>query len=401
MNKGVIIYNAFLKKKSPGGQIIRPFLSELAKNKIQTQVVCEEDSSEKWTDNNVEVAQVPESKFIHNAMAVIRRLFSDLSFLPDTEFYSWAPEAKKKAVQLIDENRPDFIHSVSLANANHLIALELKKKYNLPWIVQFYDPWANNYFRPFKTKFFKKKDYALEAKVAENADIILHTNQAMCNDWINRYGDKVKYKMFVLPLSIPPQQPFEHRIYIKGDVLSISHIGNFYKGRTSTVFIKAAADFVKRYPEYRKSFIINYIGNVTEEDKNLISEYSLNDVFNLTGRISQDKCTHYYINTDIFLAVDGVGDDNLFFPSKIMKYFYYQKPILGITPSGSVLDEELKNYGCQSIDNYDNESIVRYLKNAIDNYKSLCGIDMDYWKRFTLEGIVTQYIKIQQFLKNK
>lgn len=393
MQNVLVIYNAFLSKKSPGGQILRPFLMGLDDNLSKIKVVCKKDSTTQFDNLNIQVHQVKESRLIHDVFAIIRRIFSDISFLPDTEYYSWAPAAKRKAIEIINKDKPTYIHSVSLANANHLIALDLKKKYGIPWVAQFYDPWANNYFRPFKTKYFKKKDYALEEKVAREADIILHTSRAMCNDWIERYGDIVRGKIFVLPLSMPPQPPFLAKTYCS-EKLSVSHIGNFYNGRTSENFIAAVAEFLKRYPDFRSRLVVNYVGNTTDNDIKAIETHNLNDIFNITGRVSQDECISYYINSDIFLAVDGVGDDNLFFPSKIMKYFYYQKPILGITPSGSVLDLELAQYGCQSIDNYDIEGIITYLKKAFDDYGTLCYFDKDYWKKFTVESVTEEFMKI-------
>lgn len=395
MHKTLFIYNAFLRKNSPGGQIIRPFISELSKLGLESKIVCDTATVESWNNPFCDVFCVPESRPIHNIMAIIRRLFPDLSFLPDTEYYSWAPSATGKAIELIRKNKPDYIHSVSLANANHLVALKLKEMFGIPWIAQFYDPWVNNYFRPYYTQFFKEKDSDLEKKVALNADIILHTNVAMCKDWMNRYGDTVKNKMFVLPLSMPQQPDYIPHKRKDGDILTISHIGNFYKGRTSSEFIRAVADFLNKYPAYRKSIVINYVGNVENKDRELILDLNLSDVFNLMGRISQNECVDYYINSDIFLAIDGVGKDNLFFPSKILKYFYYQKPILGITPKGSVLDEELMQYGCKSISNFDKEGLVNYLKNAIEDYNSLFNkIDMRYWENFSVDSVAKKYMDI-------
>ena len=117
----------------------------------------------------------------------------------------------------------------------------------------------------------------------------------------------------------------------------------------------------------------------------------LEDVFKLTGSISAEECVAYYNKSDLFLAIDGVNKDNLFFPSKILKYLYFRRPILGITPEGSVLDGELRNAGHTAIANSDLEGIVNYLECAMTDYESLCNFKVDYWHRFEPKNVVADY----------
>ena len=130
---------------------------------------------------------------------------------------------------------------------------------------------------------------------------------------------------------------------------------------------------------------------VTEPEKELIKMNGLSYVFNLTGSISAEACVEYYKKSDLFLAIDGVNKDNLFFPSKILKYLYFRRPILGITPEGSVLDGELRQAGHTSIANSDLGSIVAYLERAMADYESLLNFNQDYWHRFEPKNVVAQY----------
>ena len=77
-----------------------------------------------------------------------------------------------------------------------------------------------------------------------------------------------------------------------------------------------------------------------------------------------------------------------------MKYFYYGKPILGITPIDSALQCELDKSHNFFFDNEDYEGIARFLYLAITNPSTTAGIDKDYWKNFTLERVFPQYMKI-------
>ena len=354
------------------------------------------------SDRTPLVEPVPENiKLIHEkryvryvAAAVRRLLLPDLTWLPGYEWWSWGKATVNEIINDISSGaiKPDYIHSVAFSIASHWVALKVKKATGLPWVMQFYDPWADNPYRPFKTKWLKKCDWAMEREAVEAADMIIHDNEAIAQLWRERYGEEIGKKIVVLPLTVPmPNAIVEENTHKRGDVLTISHIGNFMLNRTSQPFIRAVAELLDRHPEYRKRLKVNYIGMVTEPEKELIKMNGLGEVFTLSGSLSAEACVEYYKMSDLFLAIDGVNKDNLFFPSKILKYLYFRRPILGITPEGSVLDGELRHAGHTSIDNNDMESIVEYLERAMTDYESLLNFNQHYWHRFEPQNVVAQY----------
>ena len=74
-----------------------------------------------------------------------------------------------------------------------------------------------------------------------------------------------------------------------------------------------------------------------------------------------------------------------------MKYLFFRRPILGITPNGSVLDFELRQSGHVSVANTDLQSIEKYLEKAIIDYDSLLSFNYSYWQKFQPSNIVEQY----------
>lgn len=389
---------------SAGGECLRAFLKEMSGNKWSPVIYA--------SDRAPLVGGVPkfavlthEKRYYRYMAAVIRRcLVPDLTWLPGFEWWSWGKGCAKQIIHDIrkKEIKPDYIHSICFPVASHWAALKVKQKTGLPWVMQFYDPWAENPYRPFKTQWFKKKDWAMERDAVEAADLIIHDNEAIAAQWRERYGEEIGKKIIVLPLTVPlPSVSVRENTHKSGDVLTISHIGNFMLNRTSQPFIKAVASLIRKSPEYRDKLRVNYIGQVTEPEKELIKELSLTDIFNLTGSISADACVNYYKKTDLFLAVDGVNKDNLFFPSKILKYYYFRRPILGITPEGSVLDCELHKSNHTSIRNSDVDGISDYLERALNNYETLLDFDASYWHRFEPKNVVEEYESIIKDMLSK
>ena len=402
MLRPLFINRACVADNSPGGECLRAFLSALNPDVWKLTAY----GSDRTPLVNIQPEYVHlthEKRYVQYVAAAIRRVLPDLTFLPGYEWWSWGKTCKNQILKDIKKGAQfDFIHSVSFPCASHTAALQVKKETGLPWIAQFYDPWADNPYRRFKTEWLKKKDWAMERECVESADLIIHDNQSIVNLWKDRYGEELGKKIVVLPLTVPlPEVEVNSNTHKSGDCLTISHIGNFMLNRTSQPFIRAVTELFRRHPDFKGKLRVNYIGRVTDPEKELIKANGLADVFNLTGPISVDSCLEYYKSSDLFLAIDGVNKDNLFFPSKILKYLYFRRPILGITPRGSVLENELHNASHVSIENWDVEGIISYLEQAMDDYESLLEFDVDYWLRFKPENVAAQYKILVNRMLNK
>ena len=403
MLKPLIINRSCYYYGGPGGECLRMFIEALDKETFKP-IVYASDRTPLVTPIPEYAKLTHEYRWVRYAAAAVRRVLSDLTYLPGYEWQSWAKKATRQIIRDIKHGNieANYIHSVSFPCACHTAALKVKKEVGLPWIMQFYDPWAENPYRNFKTRFFKEIDWKQERACVEACDLIIHDNDTIAEKWRERYGKEIAKKIVVLPLTIPmPNVVITENTHKSGDLLTISHIGNFMRNRTSHPFIRALAALISRHPEFRKKLRVNYIGAVTRSEKELIMMNGLGDIFNLAGSVSAEDCIPYYKMSDLFLAVDGVNKDNLFFPSKILKYLYFRRPILGITPKGSVLDRELLHSGHFSIANDDIEGIVAYLEKAIIDYESLLNFNYGYWQRFEPQNVASKYEDIVKELLNR
>lgn len=394
--KPLIINRDFLFAHSPNGECLRSFMGGMSKAEWQP-VIYGSDRKPLVGYSDFEYVLTNEKRYIQYTAALVRRvLIPDLTWLPGYEWSAWGKNASKRIIKDIQTGTisPSYIHSISYPVASHWAALKIKKATGLPWVMQFYDPWADNPYRPFKSYFFKRKDWEMEATAVKEADLIIHTNQKIADIWRNRYGDDVYNKIVVLPLTTPiPNVPITPNDHSTKDPIVISHIGNFMLNRRAAPFINALSILLGNHPEYREKIQVNFIGTVPEEDKKMIERKGLSDIIKLHGTLSIEECEQYYKCSDLFLVIDGINPNNIFFPSKILKYFYFQRPILGISPIGSVLSGELTESGHACYDNLNLDGIVDYLKTSITDYQKLCDFNADYWKKFEPTSVVECYKK--------
>lgn len=390
MKNILVIAPTYCRMICANGQIERHFFPNIPKEKYKVTILC----SKQWNDyiqtDHCILKRTYFNKWIDYACrAMFHTYFPYIGNVPDKDLFSWGNNAIKEALRLAKTEKFDIIHSISMPCSSHIVAYEIKRKLQIPWIAQFYDPWSGNPFRIIKGLKMKLLDQQAERLVAENADLIIHPCDAMIKYWNVLYGDIIKDKLTILPFitEIP-----ERGHYTKdSEQIIISHIGNFGNNRKAEIFIQALAQLDK---SVRKRIKVNFVGSVTKEDIKLINQYQLEDTINLIGKIPEQECYYYYEISDIFLIVDIDCSPNLFYPSKILKYFCYQKPILGITTEQSVVRDELNKTGNYPFYYDDVEGISKFLTKAVTDYSSICTNDRTYGERFLKDNVINQYCKL-------
>ncbi|MEJ2628853.1 MAG: hypothetical protein P8078_09880, partial [bacterium] len=84
---------------------------------------------------------VNKRSFLQYILRFIRGNF----FIPDARV-GWNGFAYRKAKDIIKKYKIDTIITTSPPHSTQLIGLKLKKKFNIPWIADFRDPWTDIYY---------------------------------------------------------------------------------------------------------------------------------------------------------------------------------------------------------------------------------------------------------------
>lgn len=320
--------------------------------------------------------------------------------VPDGNRLTISPFLIRKCRKYLKIHQVDAIHTVSFPCSSHLIGHELKKEFGVPWIAHFYDPWVDNPLRNIPDS-KRRKDAEMEMLVANHADAVIHSNNIIKECWAERYGDRITEKIHIIPFGYSNEQvmafkPFTGVLPQSGKKVVMSYIGTCAGDRNFQSLIKAVEVLTKTYSEYKGKLEIRLLGNMLECDKKLIDDKQLWDVFIYVGRKPQSELPKYYQESDIFLVIDSPQSKNVFFPSKLVDYFYYQKPILGISPHIGVTNEFLSTSGNHCFENNDIEGIANYLLQAITDITPFLCYDRYYYRHFLPETILERYRNVLQ-----
>ena len=371
------------------GTIERLFINALNHNKFEPTVLCCKSSTREDGLNHVIAI-----KRNYEVAKFENKHYKSLK-LPDGYFLSWFIRCILFFLFNKNHFKIDYIHTYSVPYTTHILGYYLKKLLKVKWVVQFYEPWSDNmYLNLDALPKYKKKVQRWEGLIAENADLIIHNSEIAKERWISKYGANSKVKSLNLPFN--PKilgNNIDISFFNTGDVI-ITHIGNLYNLRKGKDVILGASRFRDSHPELFPKLKVFFIGKIQNEDRNLVASLNLEDTIIMLGSKTEEECLPYFVRSDAFISIDGEGQGLLFFPSKLIKYYYFKKPILGITDLGSVLDKELKNTNHTSIRHNEPGMICDFFYNLFTSRDSLYKFDKDAWKRFEVSCVVSDYEKL-------
>ena len=400
MLKPLLIEFDYKVINNASGQIVRAFWENVPEDRFAPSIVCAKKESpfvSKWPLYEFECYP----KLTRLGHALRKTGFPDLANMPDMFWHFWGKGVLRNIDKVLEDNHFDYIHTVSCPMGASLVGLELKRRTGLPWIAQFHDPFIGNRSEPFRFQYFKKRFENMEYEIAKNADFIIHTNSVIADAWKERYGSMVEGKMKALPLSFNTVNLPERVEKEQGNKIIISHIGEIYDSRSLKDIVDALSELVVENPSLKNSLEFQLVGRVKQSEKDYVHSKKLDDMFVFVGLLPPDQLSSFYQNSDVFLALDINTKKSQSYPSKLMMYYYYQKPILGITTPGSIMERDLSLSGQNYYYYGDKCGIKDYLSSLLLKGEETVTFDMDYWERFTVENAINEYLPIVDRVLNR
>lgn len=330
---------------------------------LKDESLCEE------VDKDIEVIRFDEPSSVNNgAVQELIKLYDDLLddkallneyinllnnnpdrleqilFIPD--FYiMWGKEVLKNIEQHVNFNEIDLIYSTSGPYSDHAVAYLLKQKYNKPWIIDFRDEWTNNPMAQYNRSSIQYKiDHHLENKFLSHADHVVVAAPIMRDNYV---------KLFNVPSSkitsitngydeadfdgIHPEGQEEGKF-------SIIHNGLLYGNRTPITFINCISNLIKT-GKIQKDKLIIYFTHTDNDDTYIeyVKKLGLEDNIRFIGYLSHRESLVKASSCHLLLIITGEGPRwYSVYTGKVFEYLRLSKPILSLSPKGSVLEKLIK-----------------------------------------------------------
>jgi glycosyltransferase involved in cell wall biosynthesis len=257
---------------------------------------------------------------------------------PD-QYRSWKRKVLKRIESFINESNslPDAIVSFGSPMSDHLIGAELKRRYRLPWIAHFSDPWVDNAFNQHD-RLTRAFNLSLERKVMTAADTLIFTSEETVDLVMSKYPAELRTKARVLPhafdASLFPAQPKQ-----SSSKLQIRYLGDLYGKRTPQPLFGALRHILTDEPEKLSDVSFELIGPTYDLPPEQLKLETLPEgLVSLKPPVKYLESLALMADADGLLVIDAPAEKSVFLPSKLIDYVGAGRPILGLTPPGAASD---------------------------------------------------------------
>jgi glycosyltransferase involved in cell wall biosynthesis len=265
-------------------------------------------------------------------------------FIPDPRVF-WVKPSVNFLTQYLKEHPVGVIVSTGPPQSLHLIARNLKRKLNIPWLADFRDPWTKIYFfnQMHMSAFAKKIHLNMERSVLKEADVVV-TVSAHCK---SGFQQTLNRKIEVITNGY---EEFEIKETEKeDDKIRMISAGVLSQDRNPIQFWNVLNDFLSTRPDLKLKFELWMIGNVDPEILSTIEQAGLKSNLRVLPSIPHSELQKHLVSADILLLIGVPGHPEVI-TGKFFEYLYLKKPIYSISPADSDLVKILNDTqsGCNA-----------------------------------------------------
>lgn len=260
----------------------------------------------------------------------LRRL-GEMFLVPDT-YVGWVPFAVRAASRLCRAERFDILYSTSPPDSTHLAAMRLARRFSIPWVADFRDPWISLYLRDPPTPLHRSLHMRMEARVA-GADRVLVTTS-----WQERKLSELYPRCRVV--KIPNGYDGEDFDSVSGcgpppGPFTILHCGMLTQHRTSRPFLEGLSLLLRREPGASNEIRAVFVGARESGNERWVKRLGLEGLVTFRDNLPHNECVELERKSHVLLLVKH--DDERYrglVPGKLFEYIGARRPILAVVPDG-------------------------------------------------------------------
>lgn len=254
-------------------------------------------------------------------------------FIPDARCW-WIRPSVRFLKRYLKEHPVDAIISTGPPHSMHLIAKELHKKFNIPWVADFRDPWTDiDFYKDLKlTRRSDRKHHRLERQVLSEATRVVTVGWDCAKGLENHGANNVAvitngYDFFDI----------SNENYQKTSILTMSHIGIIGANRNPEMFWEAIS-------ELDIPMKIRLIGQIDNSVIESIKRHNIVNYVEIIPYIPHNQVIEEQQKSDVLLLfVNNTPNAKGIMTGKLFEYIASGRPILSIGPengdSARILNE--------------------------------------------------------------
>ncbi len=288
-------------------------------------------------------------------------------FIPDARKF-WITPSIKFLSDYLGKNKIDAIVSTGPPHSMHLIALGLKKRFNIPWLADFRDPWTNIdfYHDLMLSKSADRKHHRLEKEVLLNASAVVSIGKTMAQEF-----EAIAHRKVDVITNGYDNDDMPKEVTEKDNKFSIAHIGTMVKTRNPITLWKVLKQLIDD-KKFAANLEIKLVGKIDFAVRKSLEESGLMPFTNFIDYLNHDEVIKVQVQSQVLLLMlNSTKNAKGILTGKFFEYMTSGRPILCIGREDGDAAEIISETNIGIVCNHDDE--VKTTKAVLDYYNSYLG----------------------------
>lgn len=302
------------------------------------------------------------------------------AIIPDPRVY-WVKPSVKFLGQLMDSNNFQAVITTGPPHSMHLIGRDLKRRYGIPWLADFRDPWSSWEFLDTlpMIDWVKRRHRRLEGSVFQEADALVTISPTFRQEMGQLAGREIHvitngFDPADLPSDFSMKPP-------ASETLEIVYTGVIDAIRDPMPFLLAMKEVFGRTKNKVK---LTFVGRVSLQVKNTIMEDSwFSSHIELAGYVSHEVVFQYYEKAHVLLLIlTNTKNAKGNIPGKVFEYMATGRRIIALgDPEGDTAQILRKAQAGEVFRHEDRTGIRSFLENgpikSVDSQQSSMNVSYE------------------------
>ncbi len=271
-------------------------------------------------------------------LALLELLKLDKLFLFPDPYFPWIRRATKLGKKILKKQKIDAILVTGPPFSTFLVGYNLSKKYNIPLILDYRDPWLGNPFDDYSFNFLEKRVKKNEKRIIEQADMLITVG--------NEYAELIADNINIDPSEFNivfngyfAKDKKERDIKKLEKVFTISFFGNFYLIQKQVVadFLVGLGKMIKNNGLKPSDIQFKYAGKTSRKVlSRMLRDAEINDYFVDLGFLKKEDLMKEITKSHLLLDIVPEGTEYMIH-TKIYDYFLGDSHIILVGKKGSIV----------------------------------------------------------------
>lgn len=289
-------------------------------------------------------------------------------FIPDARRF-WIKPSVRQLSQLLTHDPVDILVTTGPPHSVHLIGMHLSKKFGIPWLADFRDPWTNiDFYRDLKLgKRADRIHHLLERQVLETAHAVTVVSAGMKREFVTIVNRSYE----VIPNGFD-EEDFRLGFAPEPDTFhfTLAHIGSLTRTRNAENLWRVLKELTESNAEFANRLKLRNVGKIDVHVVESLQKFGLDKYLNRIDYIPhKEVIAEQHKASVLLLLVNNTPNARLILTGKLFEYLASGRPIVCIGPPEGDAAKIVQETQCGTVFDFkETEGLKKQILSLFQNF---------------------------------